>query len=53
MLAVIHHAHDRLAELAASEDADPDALIATPVLKELGRMRYWPPDSVEGPGARI
>ncbi len=47
MLAVIRHAHDRLTALAAEEDADPEALIASPALGELGRMKYWDPESVE------
>jgi V/A-type H+-transporting ATPase subunit A len=47
MLAVIRHAHDRLTEMAAGEDADPEQLIASPALGELGRMKYWHPESVE------
>ena len=47
MLAVIHHAHDHLARLASSEDVDTDALLASPALAELGRMKYWDPESTE------
>jgi V/A-type H+-transporting ATPase subunit A len=47
MLAVIRHAHERLTEMAAAEDADPERLIASPALGELGRMKYWAPESVE------
>lgn len=47
MLAVIHHAHDHLARLASAEDIDTDALLASPVLAELGRMKYWDPESTE------
>lgn len=47
MLAVIHHAHDLLVSLAQSDDADSESLMATPVLAELGRMKYWDADSVE------
>jgi len=33
--------------MAAAEDADPEQLIASPALGELGRMKYWDPESVE------
>jgi len=47
MLAVIHHAYDRMAALAASGEADPEFLIVAPVLGELGRMKFWEPDRAE------
>ena len=47
MLAVIRHAHERLAAMATEEDADPEQLIASPALGELGRMKYWEPESAE------
>ena len=47
MLRVIHHAHDRLAESAATEDTDPETLLAAPALGELGRMKYWEASEVE------
>lgn len=47
MLAVIRHAHERLTQMAAAEDADPERLIASPALGELGRMKYWDPESTE------
>lgn len=53
MLAVIHHAHDLLAMLASSEDADPDALMSTPALGELGRMRYWDAETVEAKAKQL
>ena len=53
MLTTIRHAHDRLIALAAAEDADPEMLIAAPALGELGRMRYWDPDSAEQQAKRL
>ena len=43
MLAAIRHAHDRMIELASSEDVDAGAVTSAPVLAELGRMKFWEP----------
>ena len=44
MLAVIRHAHDRMIELASSEEVDAGEVTSAPVLAELGRMKYWEPE---------
>ena len=47
MLSTIHHAHDLLAARAGDDDTDPEALMATPALAELGRMTSWEPAVAE------
>ena len=47
MLAVIHHAHDHMTQLISEADVEPEKLMTAPVVAELGRMRYWNPDTCE------
>lgn len=53
MLRVVRHAHAALAGAVADENADVQALLAHPLLEEVGRMWAWRPEEVAAKAADL